>query len=162
MSEEKLLKINIKCPECGKEKVLTLPKERSEINKALYTISIPSGFICEHCFQAFIDKNNRIRGYQKVDFEVKEYRDLIDSYDNLKKIHDFYNKIISEVFHAEPLFKILIILHGEKNELSIEELKNITGIAGAEIRHTVFDLNKHGLVSLDESSTRVKLTEKLF
>jgi len=162
MKGDKLFKINIKCPECGKEKVLTLPKERSEIIKELYTISIPSGFICDHCFQAFIDKGNKIRGYQKVDFEVKEYRDLIDSYDNLKKIQDLYNKIISEVFNAEPLFKILITLHGEKNELSIDELKNITGIAGAVVKHAVFELDKHGLIKFDENSNKAKLIEKLF
>ncbi|MFX1452620.1 MAG: hypothetical protein ACFFCM_17415, partial [Promethearchaeota archaeon] len=37
--------------------------------KHLTTISIPSGSVCDHGFQAFVDKNYKVRGYQIVDFE---------------------------------------------------------------------------------------------
>ena len=36
----------------------------------LTTISIPKDTVCKHHFQAFVDKQFRIRGYQKVDFEL--------------------------------------------------------------------------------------------
>ncbi len=32
------------------------------------TVSIPKYKICKHHFQAFVDKNFKVRGYQKVDF----------------------------------------------------------------------------------------------
>ncbi|MCJ7651702.1 MAG: hypothetical protein MUP85_24110, partial [Candidatus Lokiarchaeota archaeon] len=52
------------------------------INEArqLTTVSIPKGLVCEHHFQAFVDKNFVIRGYQKVDFEI-----AYDIYDKKKK-----------------------------------------------------------------------------
>ena len=63
--------VKISCPVCKSSKVLKFPK--SVINKArhLTTISLPKGLICDHHFQAFIDKNFAVRGYQKVDFEFE-------------------------------------------------------------------------------------------
>lgn len=57
------------CPICNTQKDLRFPKSVVDESKNLTTISIPKGLVCEHHFQAFIDKNYQIRGYQKVDFE---------------------------------------------------------------------------------------------
>ena len=67
--------VKIDCPICKSSKVLKFPK--SVINKArhLTTISLPKGLVCDHHFQAFIDKNFAVRGYQKVDFEFKNKED---------------------------------------------------------------------------------------
>ena len=67
--------VKIDCPLCKSSKVLKFPK--SVINKArhLTTISLPKGLICDHHFQAFIDKNFAVRGYQKVDFEFENKKD---------------------------------------------------------------------------------------
>ncbi|MGV9199821.1 MAG: hypothetical protein ACOC44_09705 [Promethearchaeia archaeon] len=67
-SGEKKL-IQIVCPICERDKELKIPSTLVKKHKHLTTISIPKGVICEHHFQAFIDKNFRVRGYQQVDFE---------------------------------------------------------------------------------------------
>jgi hypothetical protein len=63
--------VKIICPVCKVKKELRFPK--SVINEArkLTTISLPKGLLCDHHFQAFVDKNFKVRGYQKVDFEFK-------------------------------------------------------------------------------------------
>ena len=63
--------VKITCPVCKIKKVLKFPK--SVINEArqLTTISLPKGLLCDHHFQAFVDKNFIVRGYQKVDFEFE-------------------------------------------------------------------------------------------
>ena len=67
--------VKIDCPICKTSKVMKFPK--SVINKArhLTTISLPKGLICNHHFQAFLDKNFAVRGYQKVDFEFENKDD---------------------------------------------------------------------------------------
>jgi len=67
--------VKIECPVCKSSKVMKFPK--SVINKArhLTTISLPKGLICDHHFQAFLDKNFAVRGYQKVDFEFESKKD---------------------------------------------------------------------------------------
>ncbi|MHA1194925.1 MAG: hypothetical protein ACTSRH_01995 [Promethearchaeota archaeon] len=63
-------KVKIICPTCKKEKTLDISDFMLNTAKNINTISIPKGLICEHHFQAFIDKNLKVRGYQKVDFEI--------------------------------------------------------------------------------------------
>ncbi len=58
------------CPICKAEKELSISKSIVSEAKTLTTLSIQRNEICEHHFQAFVDKNFNIRGYQKVDFEI--------------------------------------------------------------------------------------------
>ena len=56
------------CPICKSKKDLKIPFSIIIKTHELTTISIPKCLICEHHFQAFLDKNFVIRGYQRVDF----------------------------------------------------------------------------------------------
>jgi len=77
------LSISIKCPVCKFKKDLKFPKSVINQAKQLTTISIPKDLICQHHFQAFVDKNFVVRGYQKVDFEYAS--DLIKSNNSFRK-----------------------------------------------------------------------------
>jgi hypothetical protein len=61
--------IRVVCPTCNERKELKIPSKIINQSKTLTTVSIPSGAVCEHSFQSFVDKNFKVRGYQKVDFE---------------------------------------------------------------------------------------------
>ncbi|MFX1570936.1 MAG: hypothetical protein ACFFCV_21565 [Promethearchaeota archaeon] len=67
--EEEEKNIIVVCPTCGTKKELKIPSKIINQAKQLTTVSIPSGAVCEHGFQSFVDKNFKVRGYQKVDFE---------------------------------------------------------------------------------------------
>jgi hypothetical protein len=67
-----LVNVSITCPICKKCKGINIPEFTNPQKSHLLTISIPKGMICEHHFQAFVDKNYNIRGYQKVDIELKD------------------------------------------------------------------------------------------
>ncbi|MHA1914403.1 MAG: hypothetical protein ACW986_10765 [Promethearchaeota archaeon] len=64
--------IHVICPTCEKTKGLKIPRKIVNQSKQLTTVSIPSGVVCEHSFQSFVDKNYIIRGYQKVDFDFSQ------------------------------------------------------------------------------------------
>ncbi len=64
--------ILIECPSCSKRKKLMVPDKIINQSKQLTTVSIPLDLVCEHSFQAFIDKNFKVRGYQLVDFEFSK------------------------------------------------------------------------------------------
>lgn len=61
--------VTIRCPICNTQKRLRIPFNVIKQSLQLTTISIPPGLICNDSFQAFVDKNFKIRGYQKVDFD---------------------------------------------------------------------------------------------
>ena len=69
---ETTIKVQVMCPICKTQNVIGIP--HSTINSAsqLTTISVHKGLICPHHFQVFIDKNYKVRGYQKVDLELEE------------------------------------------------------------------------------------------
>ncbi|MHA2130646.1 MAG: hypothetical protein ACW99L_11785, partial [Promethearchaeota archaeon] len=61
--------IMVVCPTCNSKRELKIPSKIINQSKQLTTVSIPSGTVCEHSFQSFVDKNFKVRGYQRVDFE---------------------------------------------------------------------------------------------
>ncbi len=104
--------VKITCPVCKVHKELKFPK--SVVNKAkqLTTISLPKGLICDHHFQAFVDKNFIVRGYQKVDFEFESKKSLKNKADvNLFNENDdeFFENLIVEGNYVEfkPKRKII-------------------------------------------------------
>ncbi len=68
-SAEEYQEIHVVCPTCKSKRELRIPTKIINQAKHLTTISIPSGPVCKHGFQAFVDKNFKVRGYQVVDFE---------------------------------------------------------------------------------------------
>jgi len=62
--------IQVICPTCKTKKELKIPTKIINQAKQLTTVSIPLGAVCEHVFQVFVDKNFKVRGYQRVDFEL--------------------------------------------------------------------------------------------
>ncbi|MHA1437773.1 MAG: hypothetical protein ACTSPD_09350 [Promethearchaeota archaeon] len=77
--------INIQCPICKSKKNLEIPIYKIKQTSQLTTISIPKGTICKHHFQLFLDKHFKVRGYQKVDFELKAEK----KYNNISEIEKF-------------------------------------------------------------------------
>ena len=100
--------VKVSCPICKTEKVLKFPKSVINQAKQLTTISLPKGLVCDHHFQAFVDKNFTVRGYQKVDFEFaydvlkKKNPEMIE---DLEKEHDFIDSLILEENYVEYLPK---------------------------------------------------------
>jgi len=103
-------KIQFICPVCKAEKVLQFPKSVISQAKGLSTMSIAKGLVCEHQFQAFVDKNYMVRGYQRVDFEFEKIRS------EEKRLQNRENKT-----NDDELFENLIL---EGNYLEYNPKKN--------------------------------------
>ncbi|MHA1987341.1 MAG: hypothetical protein ACW98D_11935 [Promethearchaeota archaeon] len=65
-------RIRFICPVCKSQKSLQVPKSIIDKAKGLTTMSIAKGLVCGHQFQAYVDKNFAVRGYQRVDFEFEK------------------------------------------------------------------------------------------
>jgi hypothetical protein len=98
------LNVKITCPVCKAKKVLKFPKSVIDKARQLTTISLPKGLICDHHFQAFVDKNFIVRGYQKVDFEFETKKSIKPKADaNLFNENDdeFFENLIIEGNYVE-------------------------------------------------------------
>ncbi|MEJ2295484.1 MAG: hypothetical protein P8Y23_12050 [Candidatus Lokiarchaeota archaeon] len=119
------------CPVCKKEKILKFPKTVINQAKQLTTISLPKGLVCDHHFQAFVDKNFMVRGYQKVDFEFaydvlkKNNPEVLE---DLEQEHDFYNNLIFEGNYVEYIPNMDHTTNGKNNSNSNEKKMTLADI----------------------------------
>ena len=113
--------VQIVCPICKTEKQLNIPETILNQAKPLTTISIQKGLLCNHHFQAFIDKNFKVRGYQKIDFEVrpkilKNKRGTIDKKELSRNNDDgLFENLIMEGNYLEYSPKNLSSKHTSEN-----------------------------------------------
>ncbi|MFX1426875.1 MAG: hypothetical protein ACFFBE_10515 [Promethearchaeota archaeon] len=85
------------CPVCKSEKALQFPKSIIAEAKGLTTMSIAKGLVCGHQFQAFVDKNYMVRGYQRVDFEFEKVKTVDETLQDFKRHeNDLFENLILE------------------------------------------------------------------
>lgn len=106
VQEDSFKKVLLVCPECKTQKKLNIPIKIINQSEHITTVSIPTGLICSHHFQAFLDKHYNIRGYQLGDFEFSkiEYIESKEFEGDKEEIDD-----ISE-FTSLPFFQDIINL----------------------------------------------------
>ncbi|MHA2180339.1 MAG: hypothetical protein ACXAAH_02815 [Promethearchaeota archaeon] len=105
-STEDFGNIHVVCPTCKATKYLKIPSKIINQAKQLTTVSIPSGAVCEHGFQSFVDKNFAVRGYQKVDFEFYKMEFYEGGGDKNENKPDSTTSSLS----SKPLFQEIIKL----------------------------------------------------
>ena len=112
-------KIALKCPSCGIQKEIKVPSKVLTQTGAVITIGIPVGLICEHSFQAYVDKFSSVRGYNVVDFLIpkteylqSDLPEVEPEESDIQPIQkDEQEKItIQDSFTKSPLFQNIISL----------------------------------------------------
>ncbi len=102
--------ILIECPSCNNRKKLMVPGKVINQSKQLTTVSIPLDLVCEHSFQAFIDKNFKVRGYQLVDFEFSKMEFYEGGLNSAIEVgdNDKWGAEDDDNFSAMPIFQDII------------------------------------------------------
>lgn len=111
MTETFETQVQIVCPVCHEKSAIHLNKSKFPNEKKISTISINRGVICQHHFQAFIDSDYNIRGYQKVDVL------LSDSHPKPAKNREDYPSEMETIY--QDLWEII----DEKNQIFEEQIK---------------------------------------
>lgn len=97
--------------------------------------------------------------FAKIAAEMEE-QDL--SFERIQALLSIYSVLLEKIFQGQPHFRILYTLHGEKESMSREEIKNTTGIQGAMVLRAVQELDKVDLVEYDMDTGMSKLKKRLF
>ncbi len=130
-------KVEFVCPVCKTKKLLDVPKSVIAEAKQLTTMSIAKGLVCDHQFQAFVDKQFQVRGYQRVDFEFESKTSQeknSNSRNSKKNEDDFFKDLILEGNYLEYKPKISKnkekrhsksnSIKSQKKKMSIKEIYN--------------------------------------
>jgi len=97
--------------------------------------------------------------FAKIAAEMEE-QDL--SFERIQALLSIYSVLLEKIFQGQPHFRILFVLHGKKEEMTREEIKNTTGIQGAMVLRAVQELDKVNLIEYNMDTSTVKLLKRLF
>ncbi len=81
---------------------------------------------------------------------------------SIKELLSIYIALLEKVFAGKPHAKILYLLHGDKSEMTREELTKATGFSPAIVRHSVSELFRADLIKLDEDRGIAKLVNRIY
>ncbi|MHA1992395.1 MAG: hypothetical protein ACW981_07170 [Candidatus Hodarchaeales archaeon] len=85
-----------------------------------------------------------------------------DSSIDIKHILSVYVTLLEDVFEGKPHAKMLLVLNGEKNQISRQDLNKTLGFSAAIVLHSIHELQRANLIDYDEESGLVTLKEKLY
>ncbi|MHA2393942.1 MAG: hypothetical protein ACXAEX_18575 [Promethearchaeota archaeon] len=107
--------------------------------------------------------------YQKVKVELSKFMKVAEeaesaeyNFERVRALLSIYTVLVSEIWEGQPHYRILLTLHGDKEEMTRDEIKTTTGIGGAFVLRSVQELAQVGLVEYDMDTGTVKLKERLF
>ena len=115
------------CPICKIKKQVNIPKSIVNEAKQLTSISISKDIVCDHHFQAFVDKNFIVRGYQKVDYQIENQPNEKDESSlKYKKDSDeeLFNNLILEGNYLEYRPKRIFPQNNEKFPKTKQEFRS--------------------------------------
>lgn len=82
--------------------------------------------------------------------------------EDMRATLSIYRVLLEEVYSSQPHFKVLFLLHGDADEMTIDQLKGASGIGGVMILRTVHDLNRANLIKFNEDTHTAKLVKRFF
>jgi hypothetical protein len=81
---------------------------------------------------------------------------------DMKATLSILNTLVTEIWQSQPHFKVLLLLHGDKEVMNINDLKNASGIGGAMILRACHELANANLIIFDIDERKAKLVQRLY
>lgn len=107
--------------------------------------------------------------YKKVKVELQKFmKSAVEAeeaefnFERIQALLSIFRVLVEKIWQGQPHYKVLSLLHGEKETMTREELKNTTGIGGAFILRAVQELAKVELVDYNIDTGTVKLISRLY
>ena len=161
--------IILRCPKCETQKRIKVPSKIITKSGTVITIGIPVGLICDHSFQAYVDKYSDVRGYHIVDFVIpkteyyqsdmlKDEQEEIDNqngFNILPLFQDIIKLLRNCVNDSEILGSAMFTTKGDVLYSSISQNTLIDTIREFEVR------NKEKLLSITKMFLELKNHQKV-
>jgi DNA-binding transcriptional ArsR family regulator len=100
--------------------------------------------------------------FKKVSELFSELSGQQESSVSIKELLGIYIALLEKVFSGKPHAKILYLLHGDKAEMTRDELTKATGFSAAIVRHSISELNRADLIKLDEEEGIARLVNRIY
>ena len=107
--------------------------------------------------------------YEKVKVELKKFAQAAAeqeeaefNFERIQALLSIFRVLVEKIWQGQSHYRILHVLHGDKEEMNREELKNATGVGGAFVLRAVQELARVDLLEYNEDTGTAKLKQRLF
>jgi len=146
----------------SKQGLIQIQNERNQLEKEKQERDQKIGQMTE-------EQMRLLEEYKKVKEELKKFAKIAASmedqeldFDRIQALLSIYSVLLEKIFQGQPHFRVLNTLHGAKDKMTRDELKNTTGIQGAMVLRAVQDLDKVDLIEYDIETSTARLKKRLF
>ncbi len=115
------------------------------------------------------EQKRLLKEYEKVKIELSKFAKLAEeaeshelNFERITALLSIFRVLVEKIWQGQPHYRILMTLHGDKETMTREELKNTTGIGGAYILRAVQELANVELVDHDIDTSQVTLRQRLY
>ncbi|TXT61660.1 MAG: hypothetical protein BAJALOKI1v1_1120008 [Promethearchaeota archaeon] len=115
------------------------------------------------------EQKKLLKEYESLKEELKKLSKIVAdkeeeefNIDRIKALLSIYNVLLRDIWQGQPHFRILMLLHGDKEQMTREEIKMTTGISGAMVLHALHELENIDLLEYNEDNNIVQLKKRLF
>ncbi|MFX0012276.1 MAG: hypothetical protein ACFE9R_18330 [Candidatus Hermodarchaeota archaeon] len=115
------------------------------------------------------EQKRLLKEYEKVKIELSKFAKLAEEaesqeldFERITALLSIFRVLVEKIWQGQPHYRILMTLHGEKEAMTREELKNTTGIGGAYILRAIQELANVELVDHDIDTGLVTLKQRLY
>ena len=169
--------------ETAKQKLIVIRDERDQLEKAKTQLELDKKKLEQETQKLEKEKQERdekigamteeqmrlLDEYKKVKEELKKFARIAAEmeeqeldFERIQALLSIYTVLLEKIFQGQPHFRILMTLHGDREEMTREEIKKTTGIEGAMVLRAVQELDKVELVNYDIDTNMAKLKKRLF
>ncbi|MFW9948976.1 MAG: hypothetical protein ACFFKA_02475 [Candidatus Thorarchaeota archaeon] len=115
------------------------------------------------------EQKRLLKEYEKVKVELAKFAKIAEeaesqelNFERIQALLSIFRVLVEKIWQGQPHYRILMTLHGDKEKMTREELKNTTGIGGAYILRAVQELANVDLVDHDIDTGNVTLRQRLY
>jgi len=91
---------------------------------------------------------------------AKELGEKEFNFQQVQAVLSIYMVLLEQVWQSQPHFKVLYLLHGQRSEMSRQDLAKASGISSAMILRALFELRNANLIYYDENTGMAKLVRR--
>lgn len=110
-----------------------------------------------------------LKEYESLKIELNKLAKIAEesheaefNFERIKALLSIYAVLIEKIWQGQAHYRILKILHGDRGEMTREQIKNSTGVSGAFVIRAVNELANVDLLDYNEDTGTAKLKQRLF
>jgi len=115
------------------------------------------------------EQKRLLKEYASLKVELKKLAKVAEEsqesdldFERIQALLSIFRVLVEKIWQGQPHYQVLKVLHGAKEVMTREELKNTTGIGGAYILRAIQELANVDLVEHDIDTGTVTLKQRLY